>query len=148
MKAPTPSPHANSANCPECGGPQADGFSCWGLLGAVIAWEMYDADLQAEHFKIVASYNLQHPAQFHADPLADLQAAYIEQIDLGLPASQIRKRMGGAFEGERRVLKDPAERQPVLRTWKMTIADVYAHGQAEGAAQRVRQWAASLRAEL
>ncbi|MCW5876960.1 MAG: hypothetical protein KIS85_08785 [Anaerolineales bacterium] len=143
----TPSPHVSTATCPECGGAQTDGFSCWGLLGAIIAWEMYDRELASEHFKTVAAYNLQHPAQFSEDALAGLREALAQQIDQGLPAAEIRKRMGASFEGSRRVLKPEAEQQPVLRGWRMTIADVYQGGQ-EGAAQRVRDWAASIRAEL
>jgi hypothetical protein len=43
------------------------------------------------------------------------------------------------------VLKPEAERQPVLRQWTMTIADVYLPDQPQGAAERVRAWAAVIR---
>ncbi len=148
MKAPAPSPHASSATCPECGAAQVDGFSCWGLLGAIIAWELHDVHLASEHFKTVACYNLQHPAQFSEAALAGLAEGLIEQVDGELPSSQIRQRMQVRFAGSQRVLKPQGERQAVLRPWTMTIAEVYQGGQAAGAAERVRQWAASLRAEL
>jgi hypothetical protein len=36
----------------------------------------------------------------------------------------------------------------VLRRWPMTIADVYLSGQPQGAAERVKAWAAGIRQEL
>lgn len=114
----------------------------------LIAWEYDDPELLAEHFLTVASYNLQHPAQFTEAALEGLRAVYIERVDHGLPVKEIRRRMGTAFSGSERVLKDEAERRPVLRSWPMTIADVYLPGQPQGAAARVRAWAASIRQAL
>lgn len=102
--------HASEC-CPECGGPKVDGLDCWEQLGGVIAWEVEDPELAAEHFLTVASYSK-------------------------------------AYEGSRRVFRDKAEWQPVLRTWKMTIADVYIPDRPQGAADRVRAWAAAIRSEL
>jgi hypothetical protein len=51
-------------HCAECGAPRVSGMTCWEMLGAIIAWEYHDPALLAEHFLTVASYNLQHPAQF------------------------------------------------------------------------------------
>ncbi len=52
------------ARCPECDAPIVNGMTCWEMLGAILAWEYHDPELMAEHFLTVASYNLQHPAQF------------------------------------------------------------------------------------
>ncbi len=123
-------------------------MDCFELLGAIIAWEWQDQELAAEHFLTVASYNLQHPAQFTDAALAGLRTAYIAHLDQGLPVTEIRRRMAQASEGSTRVLKRPLDRQPALRLWSMTIVDVYAAGQAHGAAARVRAWAAAIRAEL
>jgi hypothetical protein len=46
------------------------------------------------------------------------------------------------------VLKPEAERRPVLRQWSLTIADVYLPDQPQGAAERVKAWAASIRREF
>ncbi len=135
-------------HCPECGAPRVEGLTCWEQLGALLAWEWQDADLQALHFETVASYNLQHPAQFTDETLAGLRAAYIEHLDRGLPVTEIRRRMGRHHEGKTRVLKREADRRPVLRRWAMTIADVYLPDRPAGAADRVRAWVASIRAEL
>ncbi len=128
----------NVALCLECGAPTINGMSCWEQLGLLIAWEHQDSELQAEHFLIVASYNLQHPAQFTDEALMALRAAFIERLDSGLSIAEIRRRVGKAAEGKRRVLRDEAERRPILRAWSMTIADVYIPDQPQGAAQRVR----------
>jgi hypothetical protein len=111
----------------------------------LIAWEYDDPELQAEHFLTVACYNLQHPAQFTEATLAGLQALFIERLDHGLGIAEIRRRVGQAAAGATRVLKTEAERQPVLRQWTMTIADVYLPDRPDGAAGRVRAWAAVIR---
>lgn len=136
------------ATCPECGAPTVEGMTCWEQLGALIAWEWQDPELRAEHFLTIASYNLQHPAQFTDEALAELRAAFIERLDQGVPVEKIHRRMAHNFEGKRRVLKDEAARQVTLRRWSMTIADVYLPGRPEGAAERVRRWAAAIRSEL
>lgn len=134
--------------CPECGAPEVDGLNCWWQLGAVCAWEWQDPELAALHFVTVASYNLQHPAQFTGETLAGLCAVYIAHLAHGLPIAEIRQRVGTMAAGKTRVLKTKSEQRPVLRRWPMTIADVYLSGQAQGAAARVRAWAAAIRREL
>ena len=117
------------------------------MLGLIIAWEYDDPDLLREHFLTVASYNLQHPAQFTDTALAGLWDVYIAHLDNKLPIAEIRKRVGQASQGAARVLKPEIERRPILRHWTITIADVYSSGQPHGAADRVRAWAASIRRE-
>jgi hypothetical protein len=102
----------------------------------------------AEHFLTVASYNLQHPAQFTEEALADLRTALIERLDQGVPVQVLRRRAAQRYGGQKRVLRPEAERRPVLRRWRMTIADVYLPAQPQGAAERVRRWAAAIRSEL
>lgn len=132
-------------SCPECGAPRVDGMTCWEQLGGILAWEANDPELGAEHFLTVASYNLQHPSQFTDEALDGLRKAFVEHLDHGLPVAEIRRRMGKAFEGKARVMRPEPERRPVLRTWPMTVADVYLPDQPQGAAGRVRQWARSIR---
>lgn len=137
------------ATCPECGASWADGMDCYGMFGVVLSWEAHDPDLVAQHFLTVASYNLQHPAQFHPGVVAGLTAAYIAYLDEGLSIQKVRRRVGYLTEGSVRVLLRPEDRKPpVLRRWRLTVADVYAGGEPDGAADRVRAWAAALRAEL
>jgi hypothetical protein len=134
--------------CPECGAPRVDGFTCWEQLGAVLAWEWQDPELHALHFLIVASYNLQHPAQFTDEALAGIREQFIEHIERGVPVAEIRRLIGRAAAGATRVLKPAADRRPVLRQWPLTIADVYIPGEPQGAADRVKAWAAGIREEL
>jgi hypothetical protein len=123
-------------------------MSCWEQLGALLAWEADDPELAAEHFLTVASYNLQHPAQFTDEALEGLRAAFRDRLDIGVAVAELRRRASRRFEGPRRVLKDASQRRPVLRQWSTTIADVYLPGRPEGAAERVRAWAGAVRREL
>ncbi len=134
--------------CPECGAPAVNGMNCREQLGAIGAWEFEDPELLAEHFLTVASYNLQHPAQFTDEALNQLRSVFIEHLDNGLPVAEIRKRIGKANAGTQRVLKGESERFPTLRNWTLTIANVYIPDQPQYAAQRVRAWAATIRSEL
>jgi len=77
-----------------------------------------------------------------------LRIAFIDYLDHGVSAQTLRQRASRAYEGKRRVLKDEADRQPVLRHWGMTIADVYLPDQPQGAVERVRAWAATIRSQL
>ncbi len=140
---------ANSqGSCPECGAALDDGLRCWGLFEWVLAWEVDDSELAAEHFFTVACYNLQHPAQFTNEALAWLRSALIDALDNGVPASELRRRAARGFNGPQRVLRPKLEREPALHRWAMTIGDVYLHSNPDGAAGRVREWAAAIRQEL
>lgn len=141
-------PAKNPVTCPECGAPTIGGVTCWEQLGAIIAWEYADPELLAEHFLTVAAYNLQHPAQFTADALEGLRSAFIDRLDMNVSVETLRRRAARMYNGPQRVLRDEASRQPVLRLWKMTIADVYLSNQPQGGAKRVRVWAACIRSEL
>ena len=134
--------------CPECGAPTVDKLNCWEQLGALIAWEYDDSELRAEHFLTVASYNLQHPAQFTDEALSELRASYMAYLDKGPGVQELRRRAARRFEGSTRVLKKPSQRRPVLRRWSVTIADVYLPERPEGAAARVKAWGAAIREGL
>lgn len=138
----------HESSCSECGAPLVNGLTCWDMFGAILAWEAQDAELLAEHFLTVASYNLQHPAQFTEAALAGLRAAFIAHRDQGLGIAEIRRRITQVASGATRVLKPAAERRAVLRQWTMTIADVYLLDHPHGAAERVRAWSAAIRREL
>jgi hypothetical protein len=115
------------------------------MLGMLLAWEYDDPELRADHFLMVACYNLQHPAQFTEATLAGLRAVFIEKLDHGRAVAEIRRRVGKVTAGATRVLKPETERRPVLHQWTMTIADVYLPDLPQGAAERVRAWAAVIR---
>jgi len=133
--------------CAEYGAPMIDGLTCWEQLRMLLNWEAQDAALAAEHFLTVASYNLQHPAQFTDEALAGLPSGLSDYLEQGFSTEELRRRAAGAFAGSKRVLKDPSERQPVFHQWSMTIADVCLPDQPHGAAERVRAWAAAIRWE-
>ena len=136
------------ATCPECGAPAVAGLDCWGMLGLILSWEADDPALAAEHFLTVASYNLQHPAQFTDEALAWLRARYVERLEQGTSPVELRRRAAACFDGNTRVLRPRTERRPVPRRWRLTIADVYLRDQPASAAERVQAWAAAIRQEL
>lgn len=138
----------DSRSCPECGARSATGLSCQELFWLLLAREQEDPELLAEHFLTVACYNLQHPAQFTDGAIANLRAALIDRLDHGVTVPELRRRASRAFDGPRRVLRNETERRPVLERWPLTIADVWLPDQLDGAAGRVRAWAASIRSRL
>lgn len=137
----------DATRCPECGGASVNGKNCWEQLGEIAVWEWNDPELMREHFLTVASYNLQHPAQFTDEAMSGLTASFIEHLDQGTPVSIIRKRTARTARGVK-VLRPAALRTPRFRAWPLTIASVYVPNAPEGAAARVRAWAASVRREL
>ena len=80
--------------------------------------------------------------------IAGLRELFIAHLDQGMEVVEVRRRVARSTAGSVSVLKPEAERRPVLRHWSMTIADVYIPDQPEGAAERVKAWAATIRAEL
>jgi hypothetical protein len=96
---------ADRSPCRECGAPRVEGLTCWEQLGMLIAWEADDPDLLAEHFLTVATYNLQHPAQFTNEAVAGLRAAFVDRLDRGATVQEIRARIGRASAGSKRVLR-------------------------------------------
>lgn len=136
------------SHCPECGNPYQDGLTCEEQFHYVLSWEWHDLALSAKHFLTVASYNLQHPSQFTVESLAALQTIFITHLDEGVPIDQLRRRMARHADGSQRVVVPVAERQPVLRTWPLTIAHVYHANQPDGAAERVQAWAEAIRTAL
>ena len=139
---------SSADHCSECGAARVDGLGCWDQFGRLLAWEADDAELRAVHFLTVASYNLQHPAQFTDEAIAGLRQSYIDYLDHGISIEEIRRRATAAFDGSKRVRRDEASVRPALRAWPMTIADVYHGAQPEGAADRVRRWARAIRRTL
>jgi hypothetical protein len=134
--------------CPECGAARVQGLTCQEQLAALLGWESTNPELFRVHFYTVASFNLQHPAQFTDEALDELRGTFVEAFDGTTPLETLRKRMGTRFQGTPRVLKDESTRRPVLAEWDVTIADVFGGGPPVGAPYRVRRWAASIRRRL
>lgn len=138
----------NPTSCPECGAPESMGMNCREQFWGILAWEWQDPELSAEHFLTVASYNLQHPAQFTDEAIEKLQELFIDHLDNGTPVSYLRQQVARTAAGNKKVLKDVPARRMILRRWNMTIANVYLSNNPQGAAGRVRVWARSIRSEL
>jgi hypothetical protein len=123
-------------------------MSCQELFWLLMAREQEDPELFAAHFLTVTCYNIQHPAQFKEEAVVWLEQGLIEHLDHGTPVAELRKRAAARFQGNTRVLVKEAKRRPVRRRWPMTIAEVCLPERLEGAAERVKTWAASIRSSL
>lgn len=131
--------------CPECGAPFVGGLTCPDQLAVILGWEGQDPELFKLHFYTVASFNLQHPAKFTDEALSEMRTIFVQALEGSASLEDLSRKMESRFEGNRRVLKDEAERLPVLREWEVTVADVYGSGPREGASYRVRRWATAVK---
>ena len=113
------------------------------MLAEVIGWEWGYPELGAKHFLTVASYNLQHPDQFTDDAIEQLRAAFIQHLEEDVPVDHIRRMQARRYNGTKRVSK-PVSDHHLLRSWPMTIADVYREGRT-GSADRVVVWTKTIR---
>jgi hypothetical protein len=123
-------------------------MDCWEQFSAILAWEWQDAELRAVHFLTVACYNLQHPAKFEENTIHELKAAFLRHLDGHVSVVRIRQLMSERFDGKARVLRNGMPIQAAARKWGMTVADVYFAGRADGAARRVKDWAAVISKEI
>ncbi|MEW5851601.1 MAG: DUF5946 family protein [Myxococcota bacterium] len=137
---------SDDTTCPECGAPAVAGMGCVEMFGGVLAWEAHDPELLALHFYTVAAYNLQHPAQFTDETTTFLRAVFVEAWEKQWSSPEVRRVVDGRRRARKPgpVLRKPADRHPVLKTWRKTLADVYVPDQPQGAAERVRAWAAAV----
>jgi Family of unknown function (DUF5946) len=135
-------------NCPQCGAPTVEGLDCWEQLGAILAWEWQDPELLGVHFLTVASYNLQHPAQFGKKAIEELKASFTAYLQGRVSVPEIRRAASARYNGKAKVLCDAALCRPAPRRWPTTIADVYLPGKPERASHRVKQWAARIAEEI
>ena len=133
-------PDDGQTECPECGATQVP-LTCRERLELLLAWEVDDEALRAQHFLTVASYNLQHPAAFTDEALAGLRDALDGYLDGRLTIAAIRRRAGGV----ERVHRPANEVRLRRRDWPMTIDAVAVAGQPAHAATRVLAWAESIR---
>ena len=123
--------------CPECGARR------WTASAAGSSWGSWaegdDPQLQAVHYLTVATYNLQHPAQFTPAALAGLRAGFVDHLDHGVDVAELRRRTARWPAPRGCSSRSPSAPRPAR--WSLTIADVYTPDRPEGAAGRVRDWA-------
>ena len=134
--------------CSECGARLVDSMTCNELLAEVLGWESIDLELSKEHFFTVATFCLQHPARFTVDAHQILRSSFIDAFDNLISFEDLGKCMATRFNGKLKVLRNHKERNPILKKWDLTIADVYHHGQSKNAGERVRQWSQFVRDQL
>ncbi len=135
-------------NCPECGALSHDGLTCRERFHVMLVMEGQDPELASCHFLTVACYNLQHPSQFTAEALERLRYALKGFLDRTVTIDEIRQRTSFEHDGPKKVQRPAWGQQIILNRWTMTTADVCRPFQTQGTADRVKQWAESIRREI
>jgi len=142
--------------CPDCGAIVADGSACRAMFDELLALE-YAAPsaFGAVHHLTVAAYSLQHPRGYSRAVIRGWRTMIAESLDgLATPADFLRRAREEARRGVKLRVLEPGGEPPVgwPREWPMTVADVVVPltdpPDAEGHIDRVRRWAASIRATL
>lgn len=136
--------------CPDCGAPLGDGESCRGLFDRLLAHEYaFPEAFGAVHHLTVAAYSLQHPRGYSRDAIRMWQVIVAESLDGVSTPANFLERARAQFSGGVRV-REPGAEPPDgwPRRWPMTAADVVDTADAAAHSERVRQWAASIRATL
>ena len=107
----------------------------------------------AVHHLTVASYSLQHPRGYSRDAIRMWRVIVADSLDGLSSPEEFLVRARAQFSGGIRVREpgaEPPEDWP--RTWPMTVADVIAPAgetpDVDGHIERVRRWAAAIRATL
>jgi hypothetical protein len=132
-----------AAICLECGAVN-DMLTCEEALNAILTMEYECPKLQAEHFKTVACYIVQHPAAYFDKAVEGLLSALEGNLDGKLSVAEIRKRHGLMFAGNMRVKKKHEDVRFVQKQWPMTIMDCYVPVECETTAENIVKWAQSI----
>ena len=134
--------------CPDCGAHLEDDETCRSLFERLLAHEYaFPEAFGAVHHLTVAAYSLQHPRGYSGDAIRMWRVIIAESLDgLSTPANFL-ERARAHFSGGVRVREPGAEPPEGWPTrWPMTAADVVGAPDAAAHIERVRQWAASIRA--
>lgn len=140
--------------CPDCGAPVADGSTCRAMFDELLAHEYaFPASFGAVHHLTVSAYFLQHPRGFSRATISGWRAIIAESLDeLTPPAEFLRRARARSNAGVK--VREAGAVPPAgwPRSWPMTVADVVVPPgetpDADGHNERVRRWAASIRATL
>lgn len=140
--------------CPDCGAPIEDDSTCRALFDELLAHEYaFPPAFGAVHHLTVASYSLQHPRGYSPGAIRMWRTIVAESLDgLATPEDFLRRARAEFGDGVR--VREPGSQPPDgwPHEWPMTVADVVVPPNetpdAAGHIDRVRRWAASIRATL
>ena len=140
--------------CPDCGALVAEGGSCRELFDQLLAHE-YESpqSFGAVHHLTVAAYFLQPPRGYSRGAIDMWRIIVDESLDGVSTPADFLQRARGQVGGGVRVREPGADPPPDWPTaWPVTVADVVAADgetpDADAYAERVRQWAGSIRTTL
>lgn len=136
--------------CDECGASTRDGLTCREQFDELLALEFSDPLAGRVHFQTVATYQLQHPVAFPLtrEGRGQLVDALRDVVVGGLAVTEVRDRMGHAFEGASRVVdREPAGPDLPSPEWSMTVADIGPPDPSTHAG-RVTEWGSAVLSDL
>ncbi len=140
--------------CAQCGAGISDGDTCRTRFDALLAIELaFPPAFGAVHHLTVACYSLQHPEGYVGAALAMWRQMLAQSMDGVATPKELLREARRRFEGPARVREKnavPPAWWPT--TWPLTAADALPPASesagAQGHIDRVRRWAASVRATL
>ncbi len=140
--------------CTQCGAGISGDDTCRTRFDTLLAIELeFPPAFGAVHHLTVACYSLQHPEGYVGAALAMWRQMLAQSLDGLATPKDLLQEARRRFEGPARVRETGAVPPPWWpATWPLTTADalpaVGEHASAQGHIDRVRRWAASIRAKL
>jgi Family of unknown function (DUF5946) len=140
--------------CAQCGAADSGGQTCRSRLDTLLSIELeFPPAFGAVHHLTVACYSLQHPAGYVGAALAMWRQMLAQSLDGLATTKGLLREARRRFEGPARVREKNAVPPPWWpTTWPLTTADALPRvgepATAQGHIDRVRRWAASIRATL
>jgi Family of unknown function (DUF5946) len=140
--------------CPDCG---ARGLnqSCIQMFGELLALEYeHPAAFGAVHYLTVACFYLQHPRGF-SDVARDTWRSFVgEFLDHQVTPGALLRRIRRQLDNNHVRIREPGQEPPQWwpRVWPVTVADAIPSPteprSPAGHIERVRRWAAAIRATI
>ncbi|MCR8842349.1 DUF5946 family protein [Paenibacillus sp. SC116] len=138
-----------NGRCIECGAKSVDGFSCYELFGFPLVWEHNDPELYALHFWLVSCYMIQHPSNYTEEGYRLTVQLFSEAYDNDWDTAYILKRNRKMVATIDKISNPQPHKERVrkLKSWSMTIENIYAGGEKNAIANIIK-WKDSIRNEL
>jgi hypothetical protein len=135
--------------CIECGAMERDGFSCYEQFGFPLVWEHNDPRLYALHFWLVGCYMIQHPSNFTEEGYKYLVKLFIDTYDNDWDSAQALKKNRELVKKIGKIANPIPNKERIrkLKTWSMTIENIYLGGE-ENAIENINKWKKQIRNEL
>lgn len=138
-----------SGRCIECGAKETDGLSCYELFGFPLVWEHNDPKLYDLHFWLVSCYMIQHPSNYTVEGYKHMIDLFIDAYDNNWDIVYILKKNREIVKNIGKITNPMPnmERKRDLKSWSMTIEDIYLGGE-KNAIENIIKWKEQIIKEL